>query len=65
MNEIMKVLTVIATIFIPLTFLAGIYGMNFKAMPELDQPWGYPAVLILMLTIAVVMLIYFRKRKWL
>ena len=65
MNEIMKVLTVIATIFIPLTFLAGIYGMNFKVMPELDQPWGYPAVLILMLTIAVVMLIYFRKKKWL
>ena len=65
MNEIMKVLTVIATIFIPLTFLAGIYGMNFKVMPELDQPWGYPPVLILMLTIAVVMLIYFRKKKWL
>jgi magnesium transporter len=65
MNEIMKVLTVIATIFIPLTFLAGIYGMNFKVMPELDQPWGYPAVLTLMLTIAVVILIYFRNKKWL
>jgi magnesium transporter len=65
MNEVMKVLTVIATIFIPLTFIAGIYGMNFKVMPELDQPWGYPAVLILMLTIAVVMLIYFRRKKWL
>jgi magnesium transporter len=65
MNEVMKVLTVIATIFIPLTFIAGIYGMNFKFMPELGQSWGYPAVLILMLTITVVMLIYFRRRKWL
>jgi magnesium transporter len=65
MNEVMKVLTVIATIFIPLTFIAGIYGMNFKFMPELDQPWGYPAVLILMLVIALVMLIYFRRKKWL
>jgi magnesium transporter len=65
MNEVMKVLTVIATIFIPLTFIAGIYGMNFKVMPELDQPWGYPAVLILMLAIAVVMLVYFRRKKWL
>jgi magnesium transporter len=65
MNEVMKVLTIIATIFIPLTFIAGIYGMNFKVMPELDQPWGYPAVLILMLAIAVVMLVYFRRKKWL
>jgi magnesium transporter len=65
MNEVMKVLTIIATIFIPLTFVAGIYGMNFKHMPELDLTWGYPAVLILMLSIAVVMLIYFRKKKWL
>ena len=65
MNEIMKVLTVIATIFIPLTFIAGIYGMNFKYMPELGQAWGYPAVLTLMLAISVVMLIYFRRKKWL
>jgi len=65
MNEVMKVLTVIATIFIPLTFIAGIYGMNFKVMPELEQPWGYPAVLMLMLTIAFVMLVYFRRKKWL
>jgi magnesium transporter len=64
MNEIMKVLTVIATIFIPLTFIVGIYGMNFKYMPELGQRWGYPAVLILMLAITIVMLIYFRKKKW-
>jgi magnesium transporter len=65
MNEIMKVLTVIATIFISLTFIAGIYGMNFKFMPEFDQPWGYLGVLILMLAITVVMLIYFRSKKWL
>jgi magnesium transporter len=64
MNEVMKVLTVIATIFIPLTFIAGIYGMNFRYMPELNQTWSYPAILILMLTIAIVMLIYFRRKKW-
>jgi magnesium transporter len=64
MNEIMKVLTVIATIFIPLTFIAGIYGMNFRYMPELGQSWGYAAVLIVMLTIALVMLVYFRRKKW-
>ena len=64
MNEVMKVLTVIATIFIPLTFLAGIYGMNFRYMPELEQAWSYPAVLILMLVIALVMIVYFRRKKW-
>jgi magnesium transporter len=64
MNEIMKVLTVIATIFIPLTFIAGIYGMNFRYMPELGQSWGYAAVLIVMLTIALVMVVYFRRKKW-
>jgi magnesium transporter len=64
MNEVMKVLTVIATIFIPLTFVAGVYGMNFKDMPELGQIWGYPAILALMLTIALVMVIYFRRKKW-
>jgi len=65
MNEIMKVLTVIATIFMPLTFLAGIYGMNFKYMPELDWRWGYFAAWGVMLVIAVVMLLYFRRKKWL
>ena len=65
MNEVMKVLTVIATIFMPLTFLAGIYGMNFKYMPELDWPWGYFALWGLMLAIAIVMLLYFRRKKWL
>jgi magnesium transporter len=64
MNEVMKVLTIIATIFIPLTFIAGIYGMNFRYMPELEQAWSYPAILILMLIMAIVMLIYFRRKKW-
>lgn len=65
LNEIMKVLTIIATIFMPLTFLAGVYGMNFKHMPELEWTWGYPASLGLMLVISLSMLIYFRKKKWL
>jgi magnesium transporter len=65
MNAIMKVLTIIATIFMPLTFLAGVYGMNFKNMPELDWPFGYPAVLIVMGMIAGVMLLIFWKKKWL
>jgi len=64
-NAIMKVLTMIATIFIPLTFVAGVYGMNFKNMPEIESRWGYPAVLLLMAAIAGVMIIYFRRRKWL
>lgn len=64
MNEIMKVLTVIATIFMPLTFIAGVYGMNFKYMPELDWRWGYPASLLLMLVIGVAMGIYFHRKKW-
>ena len=65
MNEIMKVLTIISTIFIPLTFIVGLYGMNFKFMPELESPWGYPAVLLLMLGVTVFMLFYFRRKKWL
>ncbi len=65
MNETMKVLTVIATIFIPLTFLAGIYGMNFAFMPELSWRYGYVAVLGLMAAVAGGMLLYFRRRKWL
>jgi magnesium transporter len=65
MNEIMKVLTIIATIFIPLTFIVGLYGMNFKYMPELSWIWGYPLVLTLMLAVAVFMLIYFRRKRWL
>ena len=65
MNAVMKVLTIIATIFIPLTFVAGIYGMNFKYMPELEWRWGYALVLLVMIAIAVVMLLYFRRKKWL
>ena len=64
LNEVMKVLTIIATIFMPLTFLAGVYGMNFKHMPELEWPWGYPAVLGVMCIVALSMLAYFRKKKW-
>ncbi|WP_292727421.1 magnesium/cobalt transporter CorA [Methanoculleus sp.] len=64
MNEIMKVLTIIATIFIPLTFIAGLYGMNFAYMPELRHPWGYPAALTLMAIVAGVMLLYFKKKGW-
>jgi magnesium transporter len=65
MNEIMKVLTIIATLFIPLTFLAGVYGMNFKYMPEIEWRWGYPLVLLIMVIAAIWMLVYFRKKKWL
>jgi len=64
MNEIMKVLTIIATIFIPLTFIVGLYGMNFKYMPELEWKWGYPLILFLMSAVVVFMLFYFRKKKW-
>jgi len=64
MNEVMKILTILATIFIPLTFITGIYGMNFRHMPELYWKWGYYAALGLMLVIAVAMLINFRKKKW-
>ena len=64
MNETMKVLTTVATIFIPLTFIAGIYGMNFENMPELGYQYGYPITLGAMSIIFVGMLIYFRKKKW-
>ena len=64
LNEVMKVLTVISTLFIPLTFIASIYGMNFRHMPELDRPWAYPAVLGVMAVAAVAMLAYFKKRGW-
>lgn len=64
MNQVMKVLTIIATIFMPLTFLAGIYGMNFKNMPEFGWPWAYFALWGVMLAIAAFMLILFRRKKW-
>ncbi len=65
LNSVMKVLTIIATIFMPLTFIAGIYGMNFKYLPELEWRWGYLAVWLVFVAVGVSMLIYFRKRKWL
>jgi magnesium transporter len=65
MNNIMKVLTIIATIFIPLTFIAGVYGMNFRYMPELSWRWGYPAVWGVMVLVFVGMLIFFKRKKWL
>jgi magnesium transporter len=65
MNEVMKVLTVMATIFIPITFIASLYGMNFRYMSELDSPLGYPAVLVLMAVIALGLTVYFHRKKWL
>lgn len=65
MNEVMRVLTVIATIFIPLTFIAGVYGMNFDRMPELHWDWGYYAIWGVMAAVAVALLLYFRRRGWL
>lgn len=65
LSEVMKVLTVISTIFIPLTFIVGLYGMNFKNMPELEWEWGYPAVLCVMAIISLSMICYFKRKKWL
>ncbi|MDD2389176.1 MAG: magnesium/cobalt transporter CorA [Desulfobacterales bacterium] len=65
MNEVMKVLTIIATIFIPITFVAGVYGMNFKYMPELEWRWGYLSVWLVMSAIILVMLLFFKKKTWL
>ena len=64
-NEIMRVLTVLSSIFIPLTFLVGVYGMNFKHMPELETTWGYAALWAVMILIAIGQLIFFRRKKWL
>jgi magnesium transporter len=64
-NEIMRVLTVISSVFIPLTFIAGVYGMNFAHMPELAQPYGYGACLLVMLLIGIGQILYFKKRHWL
>lgn len=64
MNDVMKVLTIIATIFIPLTFIAGVYGMNFKYMPELEWHWGYPVVMLGMALLGISMFLYFKKKRW-
>jgi len=69
MNDIMRVLTIIATIFIPLSFIVGVYGMNFDRssrwnMPELSWHYGYPLVWIVIIVIAVLMLVFFRRRGW-
>lgn len=71
MNQVMQVLTIIATIFIPLTFIAGVYGMNFDPatspfnLPELGWYWGYPMVWVVMIVVAILMIIYFKKKNWL
>ncbi|HUV36756.1 MAG TPA: magnesium/cobalt transporter CorA [Patescibacteria group bacterium] len=65
MNEVMKVLTIIATIFIPLTFIAGIYGMNFEHMPELKFHWSYPTIWVIIVVVGITMLAYFRRKRWL
>jgi magnesium transporter len=64
-NEVMKVLTIMASIFIPLTFMAGLYGMNFEYLPELHYRWAYPALLGVMAAVVIGMLVYFRRRGWL
>lgn len=63
-NEVVKVLTIFSVFFMPLTFIAGIYGMNFQFMPELNEKWGYPAVLFSMLVVTVVIFLWFKRKKW-
>jgi magnesium transporter len=65
LNEVMKTLTLVSTVFIPLTFIVGVYGMNFEHMPELGSRWGYPAVWAVMLVIAGGILLWFRRKRWL
>ena len=65
MNEVMKVLTAFASIFIPLTFIVGIYGMNFEYMPELKWKWAYPALWLVFAAITIGLLTYFKRKKWL
>ncbi|MBU1119477.1 magnesium/cobalt transporter CorA [Patescibacteria group bacterium] len=65
MNDVMRILTIITTLFMPLTFITGLYGMNFKYMPELQLPFGYPVVIGIMIIIEILMLFYFKRKKWL
>lgn len=65
MNEVIKVLTIITTVFMPLSFIAGVYGMNFKHMPGLDQPWAFPVVIGVMVGVVAFMLFQFRRKRWL
>ncbi len=64
LNEIIKVLTLFSTIFMPLTFIVGVYGMNFRYLPELGYRWSYPVLWVIMIGIVVTMLLYFRRRRW-
>jgi len=64
MNEIMKTLTLMSTVMLPITFIAGVYGMNFQHMPELTSPWGYPAALSLMGVIVIIAMLWFWKKGW-
>ena len=64
MNEVMKVLTLFASLFIPLTFIVGIYGMNFKFMPELEWKYSYPVMLIVILVLGITMFSVFKRKKW-
>lgn len=63
-NDVMRILTIFSVFFMPLTFIVGIYGMNFKYMPELKERWGYPASLVLMAAITLIIYLWFRRKKW-
>ena len=64
MNEIIKVLTIISTIFIPIMFLVGVYGMNFRSMPEIGWRWSYPFVWLVIVAVVVGMFAFFRRKRW-
>jgi magnesium transporter len=64
-NQIVRVLTLFSVVFMPLTFIVGVYGMNFQYMPELRERWGYPAVLIFMALVSLAIYVWFRRRGWL